>query len=218
MSAVPTIGILMLATRFPRPVGDIGNPASFDCPVLTETIAPATPERVVRGDPSALLPLFTEAGHRLVRRGATLVSTSCGFLTRFQDELSGALPVPVLTSSLFAAARLDAPAIMTIDAAALTPVHLAAARVPAGTPVGGMDGTAFAHAILLDAVDLDVERARAEHVERARALVAAHPQTRNIVLECTNMGPYADAIRAATGARVHSIVDLLKTQLASQTG
>ena len=139
MSAVPTIGILMLATRFPRPVGDIGNPASFDCPVLTETIAPATPERVVRGDPSALLPLFTEAGHRLVRRGATLVSTSCGFLTRFQDELSGALLVPVLTSSLFAAARLDAPAIMTIDAAALTPVHLAAARVPAGTPVGGMD-------------------------------------------------------------------------------
>ena len=207
----------MLCTRFPRPVGDIGNPRSFGCPVLYETIEPATPERVVRGDPAGLLPLFVEAGHRLAARGTTLVSTSCGFLAPFQDALTEALPVPVLTSSLFAAARLDAPAIMTVEAASLSAARLRAAGVPEGTPVAGMDGSLFARAILADAPWFDVEAARTEHVERARRLVRDHPGIRNIVLECTNMGPYAPAIREATGREVHSVVSLLTARLASQS-
>ena len=32
------IGVLMLDTRFPRPPGDIGNPATFDFPFLYRVI------------------------------------------------------------------------------------------------------------------------------------------------------------------------------------
>ena len=38
MSMKP-LGILMLDTRFPRIEGDIGNPASFDFPVIFRTMA-----------------------------------------------------------------------------------------------------------------------------------------------------------------------------------
>ena len=59
------IGILMLETRFPRLPGDIGNPASFDFPVLYATVAGADPETIaVRGDARSLLPDFIAAAHR----------------------------------------------------------------------------------------------------------------------------------------------------------
>ena len=80
-----------------------------------------------------------------------------------------------------------------------------------------MDGTAFARAIMLDAPTLDVEGARWEHVERALALARRVPDATDIVLECTNMGPYADAIGAATGLPVHSVVGLLTTRAASRS-
>ena len=203
----------MLATRFERPPGDVGNAASFTVPVLKETLRDATPARVVRGDASALLPDFVAAGRRLVARGATLVSTSCGFLAPFQTALAEALPVPVYASALLHCARCTRPAILTIEAAALVPARLAACGVAPDTPVAGMDGTGFAAAIMGDA-PLDLGTARAEHVERALALVAAHPETSDIVLECTNMGPYAHAIGRATGRPVHSIVPLLEAELA----
>ena len=38
-----TLGVLMLETRFPRPVGDIGNPETFVFPVRHSVVRLATP-------------------------------------------------------------------------------------------------------------------------------------------------------------------------------
>ena len=43
----PSLGILMLNTRFPRPPGDIGNPETWPFPVLYQVIEAATVDRVV---------------------------------------------------------------------------------------------------------------------------------------------------------------------------
>jgi hypothetical protein len=50
-----------------------------------------------------------------------------------------------------------------------------------------------------------VDLARADNVEAAVALKSANPDLGAIVLECTNMVPYAADIRAATGLPVFSI-------------
>jgi hypothetical protein len=72
--------------------------------------------------------------------------------------------------------------------------------------VGGVDPDgAFATTILGDRPELDVDAARAENVTAARALVDAHPDIGALVLECTNMTPYARDIRAATGVPVFSM-------------
>ena len=47
---VPFLGVLMLDTRFPRVLGDIGNPATFAIPVRHHVVAGASPQRVVRYD------------------------------------------------------------------------------------------------------------------------------------------------------------------------
>lgn len=101
------LGVLMLDTRFPRVVGDIGNPLTFDFPVLYRTLRGASPQRVVRERDPALLAPFIDAGRALVEQGATAITTSCGFLVLFQRELKAALPVPVWTSSLLLLAGLS---------------------------------------------------------------------------------------------------------------
>ncbi|MBI1964442.1 MAG: hypothetical protein HYS37_13825 [Candidatus Rokubacteria bacterium] len=54
-----------------------------------------------------------------------------------------------------------------------------------------------------------MDLAREEHVRVARRLVAEHPDVGAIVLECTNMPPYAADVQRATGLPVFDIVSLV---------
>jgi hypothetical protein len=145
-----------------------------------------------------------------VREGATMLSTSCGFLASYQDALSQAVDVPVITSSLLQAARLARPGIVTIDAASLTPSVLAAARVPDATPVQGVEpGCEFHRRILSNHRTLDLRRAEQDVVGAAMKLVERHPTVTDIVMECTNMPPYRSAVSRATGRPVHDMETLL---------
>ncbi len=210
------LGVLMLDTRFPRPPGDIGNPATFEAlgiPVRYLTVTGASPMRVVREADPALLAPFIAAARSLAGQGASLVSTSCGFLAAFQADMAAAVDVPVVTSSLLQCATLDAPGVLTFDAQSLTPELLRRAGVPPGTPVQGIAPGCEFHTRLLHNHDrLDLQEAGRNVVEAARELVRRHPGVRTLVLECTNVPPYRDAIEAATGRPVHDIVTLLQAR------
>jgi len=157
-----------------------------------------------------LLQPFIDAATELVRQGARLVSTSCGFLALWQAELAQALPVPVVSSSLLACARLERPGIITIDARSLGAATMLAAGVPQGTPVQGVaPGCEFQRRILGNETELDPAQAQRDVVSAARRLVLDHPQLTDIVLECTNMPPYRQAVMEATGRPVVDIVSLL---------
>ena len=105
---MPTLGILMLETRFPRPRGDIGHPRTFAFPTRRRIVEGASPERIVRGVDAALLAPFIAAAHELVAQGCDAIATSCGFLARWQRELQAALPVPVWSSALLQLAEEQA--------------------------------------------------------------------------------------------------------------
>lgn len=207
------IGILMLEARFPRIPGDMGNALTWPFPVHYKIVRGATPDRVVRQNATGLLPLFIEAAQELVRDGVDGITTNCGFLSLMQAELQAAIPVPVATSSLMQVAQVNAilPAgkragILTISGSTLTPDHLRAANAPLDTPIASTEsGQEFTRAILGNEIQLDVAKARQDNVEAAQTLVDAHPDIGAIVLECTNMVPYAADIRAATGRPVYSI-------------
>ena len=226
MAQSPRLGVIMLDTRFERPVGDIGNPASFRFPVAYRVIPGASAARAVRGDPSAFLPAFIEAGRALAAEGATLIATSCGFLSMFQRDLDAALPVPVLTSALLHHARIEAGlgpgeacGIMTIDAEALSDAHLRAAGVRPNAPVEGLaaDG-ALAGAVFGNCPHLNRPAVEAEMIACARRLVERAPGLGAILLECTNMGPYAEAVSRAEGIPVYSVVDAVEAAIMAEEG
>ncbi|MGB7288104.1 MAG: aspartate/glutamate racemase family protein [Salaquimonas sp.] len=214
-SKSPFMGILMLDTRFPRLPGDIGNPDSFDFPVHKMTVEGAFPKKIIKGSPENCLPEFIKAARNLEATGAKILTTSCGFLTLFQEELQAAVNIPVLTSSLFLYNNLQASlppgkqvGILTIAASSLTERHLEAAGITNHPPIGTTEGGAeFTHAILNNCDKLDFDKACQDNVNAALALQNAHPNLGAILLECTNMPPYADAIKKATGLPVYSILD-----------
>lgn len=211
------IGILMLESRFPRILGDVGNAQSWPFPVHYKVVRGASPDRVVRRHGEGLLGAFIAAAQELEGDGVDGITTTCGFLSLFQPTLAAAVSVPVITSSLMQVAQVNsllAPGrragILTISAASLTREHLARAGVPEDTPIGSTEGgRSFTRAILNDEVELDVAAARADNIEAANALKASNPELGAIVLECTNMAPYAADIRAATDLPVFSILTLI---------
>lgn len=198
-----TLGLLVLDTRFPRLPGDAGRADSYAVPVRTRVVAGATPTRVVREGDAALLAPFIEAAQALVAEGVAAITTSCGFLFRWQAELQAALPVPVWTSSLLQLPALRRPGVLTVDAAALAPL------LP-GVPIEGLaPGCHLQRALLDNLPTLDADTARADAVAAARALVHRHPDLTDLVLECTNLPPHAEAIGHATGLQVHHLLTLV---------
>jgi hypothetical protein len=215
------LGVLMLETRFPRVPGDIGNPASFDVPVHYRIVRGASPSRVVRERAVGLLQPFIDAAQELVAEGCGLISTSCGFLALFQDQLQAALPVQVATSSLLQVATTQARlapgqqvGIITIAPESLSADHRRGVGADPATPIAGVrpDGE-FIRAIMGDQLEMDTKKLRDEVLEAGTRLLQAHPRVGAIVLECTNMPPYSAALAQATGLPVYDILTLLKGRL-----
>ena len=215
----PAVGILMLKTAFPRPPGDIGNPATWPFPVHYEVVEPATVARVVNPDPplDLLLEAFGAAAERLVAAGCAALTTSCGFLSLIQSGLAARVGVPVVASSLMQVPMVQAGlapgrrvGVISIDARALTPAHLAAAGAPADVPLVGTEtGTELTRVIVQDLDALDVAAAEADVLAAGDELVQRWPEVGAVVLECTNMAPYARALEAHLGLPVYDIVGLV---------
>lgn len=212
------LGILMLEARFPRIFGDMGNAATWPFPVLYRVVRGASPEKVVLKGASGLLPDFVEAARDLVSLGAEAITTNCGFLALFQKELAQAVGVPVATSSLMQIPWVQATlppgkrvGVVTVSAATLTPAHLEAVGVPLDTPVAGTEGGCEFFRVLITAEkdDMDVGLAEADILAAGRDLVARHPEVGAIVLECTNMPPYAAALAAELGLPVYDVYSMI---------
>jgi Asp/Glu/hydantoin racemase len=214
---MPQLGLLMLQTRFPRLLGDVGHPQTFSFPVLRRIVHGATPERVVRGCDAAALEPFIATARALVAEGCDAIGTSCGFLALWQRELQDAVPVPVWSSSLLQLALLPAHrcGVITIEAQSLSAAHLQAVGADPATPVEGIPVDSPLHRTLLhDLPTLDEADAQAQVLAAAARLRRRHPDIDTLVLECTNLPPYAPALRAATGLRVWDVRTLLEDRMA----
>jgi Asp/Glu/hydantoin racemase len=212
------LGILMLDARFPRIPGDMGNATTWPFPVLYRVVRGASPERVVLQGARGLLDDFIAAAQDLVALGAEAITTNCGFLALFQAELAAAVRVPVATSSLMQVPWVQATlppgkrvGVLTVSKASLTPAHLIAAGVPADTPIIGTESGREFFRVLITAEkqDLDVALAEQDILTAGRELLAAHRDIGAIVLECTNMPPYAAALQAACGLPVYDIYSMI---------
>ena len=212
------LGILMLDARFPRIPGDMGNAATWPFPVLYRVVRGATPELVVLHGAAGLLPAFLEAAAELVALGAEALTTNCGFLSLFQREIAEHTGVPVMTSSLLQVPWVQATlppgrrvGLVTVCAGSLTPAHLAAAGVPADIPVAGTEhGREFFRVLIrAESEDMDIGLARQDVLDAGADLVRRHPEVGAVVLECTNMPPYAADLQAAIGRPVYDIYSMV---------
>jgi hypothetical protein len=208
-----SVGILMLETRFPRIPGDMGNAETWPFPVLYKVVPGASPRRVVREKAEGLLDEFLAAADELVRLGADGITTTCGFLSLYQRDIAAHVGVPVATSSLMQipfVERVLPPGkrvgILTVSAASLTADHLRAAGADPATPVVGTDdGSEFSRVMINDEERLDVAAAERDILAAGDELVASHDGIGAVLLECTNMVPYARTLSQRLRLPVFSI-------------
>ena len=101
--------------------------------------------------------------------------------------------------------------IITIHSKSLTQRHLSAVgvdRVP--HVILGTEGEKeFSRAILDDELELDVEKAKGDLVRVARRMKTDHPEVGAIVMECTNMPPYAAEMQREVGLPIFDIYTLV---------
>jgi hypothetical protein len=207
------VGILMLEARFPRIPGDMGNAETWPFPVLYKVVPGASPRRVVCDKAQGLLGEFLAAAEELVRLGADGITTTCGFLSLYQREIAVHVGVRVATSSLMQIPFIERVlppgrrvGVLTIRAASLTEEHLIAAGADPATPVVGTENCGeFTRVILGDEERLDVVAAEHDILTAGDALVANHRDIGAVLLECTNMVPYARALSERLRLPVFSI-------------
>ena len=214
------IGILLQETVNPRIPGDVGNATTYDFPVLFKIVKGATVERLIYENDPGLLELFLNAAKELEREGVKAVTTSCGFTAIFQKEMVKALNIQVFMSSLIQVPFVSSligkdkkVGILTAHKKRLTEAHLKAVDITKDIPIviAGMEEKEnFANMLLRKQDPFGyIEKIEKEMVEVAKDLVKNNQDIGAIVLECTNMPPYAAAIQEVIDLPIYDIVSLV---------
>ncbi|NTG48178.1 aspartate/glutamate racemase family protein [Agrobacterium rhizogenes] len=211
------IGILILDAAYPCVPGNVGNASTYTYPVRFQEVRGASIDRLLNQRDPALKEAFVEAALELQSRGVKAITGACGFMAYFQEEVAAALDIPVFLSSLMQVPFMHAlcgssVGIITANASRLTPRHFKACNIPDGIPlaIAGMeDQTEFRQAILEEKGTLDSAEIEREVTQVARRLVGEHPEVRSILLECSDLPPYAHAVQAATGRPVFDFITMI---------
>jgi Asp/Glu/hydantoin racemase len=213
-----TLGILMLDNAFERYVGDMGNPKTWDIPVLYRKTPGATTYAITTLQDDAFLAPFLASAEALIADGADGIVTSCGFLAIYQKAMAAKLSVPIATSALLQITLVERllpqgkrVGVLTFDGASLKRPHLEAVGAPLDVPIIGLESDgSFRRALLGDASVDSYEVREAEAVHAARRLISGHTGIGAIVLECTNLVPHAAAIHAAVQLPVYDVMTLCR--------
>src|SRR5205085_132215 len=161
-----------------------------------------------------LFQLFADAADELIRDGVDGITTTCGFLALFQQELAAHCSVPVATSALLQVpmvARVlpkgKRPGILTFSAESLTLHHLESVGIDPQTPVTGMPATSeFQRSIRAGDATVPFDVLKREVLDVAAQMIARDPSIGAIVCECTNITPYSHEIKARLNVPVFDMV------------
>lgn len=210
-----SLGVIMLDTGFPRPPGDVGNPASWEMPVRFKKVSGASPDKIIRQGGAELIEDFVIAGEALMAEGCSALVTSCGFMARHQSTLSGKLSVPIATSSLLQlpmVSTLIGPqrkvGVITYDEANLDGAIFAACSANIGTPTIGMPSDGAFRELIEGSGTYDRLALGTEIIHAAQELKTREPDLGAVVLECTNMPPFAQAVAKTCGLPVFDVLSL----------
>jgi aspartate/glutamate racemase len=214
------IGVICLGgTLYPKLPGHIKNATTFDFPVSYKVIAEATPKSFIEEGGRNLVNLFIKAAQELEKEGVKAITGSCGFMSIFQEEIANAVRVPVFMSSLiqvplvYRMLRKDQKVgIMTACKKYLSNKHLEAVGIK-NIPlcIEGMDNQEEFMDLIFKKKKtvMDTVKFKNELVSVATEMVKRNPEIGAMILECTDMSPFAKDIQEATGLPIFDIVTLV---------
>ena len=213
-----SIGILILDATYPCIPGNVGNASTFPFPVRYKVVKQASIERLIKKRDKTLVQPFIDAAIELQEEGVKAITGACGFMALFQREVSDAIDVPVFLSSLLQIPfiyqiKKQKIGIITADSKSLTPEHFISVGVNKEIPllIGGMeDQKEFREAILEEKGTLDSDLIESEVVGVAKKLITENPDIGALVLECSDLPPYAYAIQKEVNLPIFDFTTMIQ--------
>ncbi|KAH7047413.1 hypothetical protein B0J12DRAFT_121186 [Macrophomina phaseolina] len=216
---LPPVGFLAVEVNIHRPPGDPYNPRTWPFPLIHELVPGSRENQIVskKTYDDDFISRFVDAGKKLAERGCVGIITSCGFLAMAQRQLSERIGIPIATSALVQIPSVRAflgpekvIGVLTYDGDRLSETHLREIGAdPAKIRIRGLSATGHTRKVIQDGVKYDGADMEREMVDSAVRLVESIKEEGKevgaLVLECTQMPPYAAAIQEQVGVPVYDV-------------
>ena len=213
------IGILLIDCSTPFIPGDVGNASTYNFPVIYKTVPGVTLQKLIEEGDLSNTERVIETAKELEKSGVRAISSDCGYMIHFQRQVAAELSIPVIMSTLIQLPMLERTTgknqkigVICANRKKLTPDLLDAAGVKnrEAIVIRGMEEKPnFRSPILDEEPLLDYEKIEKEMTDTASELVSSHPEVSSILLECSNMPPYAHAVQEVTGRPVFDFTTLI---------
>lgn len=220
------IGIIAVHLVYPKFPGNVANATTYPFPVLYKEVNFEI-ERLFEGDP-AIGEEIVAAAKELEQNGVRAIVGACGYFAHFQKQVADAVDVPVFLSSL-----CQLPMIKTGISSKKKIAVLAASGDNINDDLLEKVGTDTSRLIVKNIGDLesfapirwgkntlDNGKLTEDLVQVVLNLQKENPDLGAILLECSDLPPYAKAIQAATGLPVYdfnTMIDLIYHSVVQKT-
>ena len=223
LKPAPRLGVIRLDYDYPPDCGDIDCPDTFGYSVFYKVVPGLTFDMVQEGAmPEDVQNRFTESVNWLIdEKNVNAITGDCGFMVRYQNIAKAALkgqPVGIVMSSLLQLKSIkgtlgpvDEVMIMTANGPALEamePIYEKQYGIvfsDAGIRIVGCENVPGFEAVA-EGGKVDVNEVQPGIIELVNQSLKDYPNVRAILLECTELPAYANAIRDSSGLPVWDVI------------
>lgn len=217
------IGIICIKLDYPKIPGNVVNAQTYDFPVLYE-IVDFNIERLFEGDPK-LIDMVVESAKKLEAAGVRAIVGACGYFAHFQNKIAESVSVPVFMSSLCQLPMIrlglgdDAKiAVLCANGENLDERILEQiGETPNGLVVCDVSELESFSPIRWGKGILDNAKLAADLAKLSKELVDHDPNIECVLLECSDLPPYAYDIQRACGLPVFDFITMIDWVAASVT-
>ncbi|MCD8150959.1 MAG: aspartate/glutamate racemase family protein [Clostridiales bacterium] len=202
------IGIIAVELVYPKLPGNVANATTYPFPVLYQKVSFEI-ERLFAGDVSIRDEIIA-AARKLESEGVRAIVGACGYFAHFQKEVARAVNVPVFLSSLcqlpmIKTAVSDQKKIAILAASGADIKEAVLEKVGSNQDrlvVENIGDLPEFHAIRYGETGFDNEKLKDSLCLVVENLLRREPQIGAILLECSDLPPYAKAIQQVSGLPV----------------
>jgi len=215
-----SVGIIYIEdVWYPMVPGNVVNACTYDFPVRMRAVPNLDIDRLFRADPTVADDIIALGRHMIEREGIRALCSACGFFGNYHRQVADALDIPVALSSLVQVPwvrSLLRPrqkiGVLTADQSSISERMLKSCGIddPGLLVVKDLRHAPEFSAILEYRGQFDNGKVRQEVVGAALELLKEDADLGAIVLECSDMPPYAAAVQAATQLPVFDFITLIR--------
>ena len=214
------VGIVYIEqVNYPLLPGNVVNACTYDFPVRMKAVPNLTNDRLFNNDPTIVDDIIEAARSMVEKDGVRAVCSACGFFGNYQQQVRRALDVPVAMSSLVQIPWIESLirpdqriGILTANKGSMTKELLVSCGVehPDRLVIKDALATEEFAAVVDMRGHFNNTVAAQEITDLAEELIAENNDLGAILLECSDMPPYAAAVQEATQLPVFDFITLIR--------